>query len=422
MKPNFESDDPGLPYTGESHSVMHSPVSRVFSRTCATLLLALAVLASPPYVRAGEPEDDPLLELGTEDGHGGEDFMKYDRDQIKKQVKTFIPPLLSPAFTQHAFVLPPGLFRMGLSHRIVSIDGNDFFKNGNTNRAVFANSEVDRELTDLDIFYGFDLNREYLHAFTVRLNIPYKNSRVRGYVHPGGLQALNAHNTASTQELGDIGLFLKKKLMDQGNGPIGIAAVGAVFFPTGDNDERYGNDGTIMMQMPPAAPTSSIFGRFSDDGRLPSTLQPGTGSFSYLGGMFLTRQFDWRGLSLRGAFHLGATYRLVFKEDGVDPGDTATYFASLVMPIRKDFLSADLTCIVFDHEDDSYSGTFMDPVLGVIPRPDFSGGTTGFIAPSLIFSPDPQFRVTLSALLRVKDPDLGPAPQSIIRLGFSATF
>ena len=90
--------------------------------------------------------------------------MKFDRDQIKNQIKTFIPPLLRPAFTQHAFVLPPGLHSVAVSRRDLSIDGNDFFLDGDENTAVFGSSNVDRALTDLDIFYGFDFNREYLRA------------------------------------------------------------------------------------------------------------------------------------------------------------------------------------------------------------------------------------------------------------------
>jgi hypothetical protein len=55
-------------------------------------------------------------------------------------------------------------------------------------------------------------------------------------------------------------------------------------------------------------------------------------------------------------------------------------------------------------------------------RPSFSGGFTGMVAPSLIFSPDPQIRLTLSALIRVIEPDLGPAPPWVIRVGIDVTF
>ncbi|MCP3902237.1 MAG: hypothetical protein GY715_01265 [Planctomycetes bacterium] len=372
-------------------------------------------------VLAQESGSDPLLDLGTEKGIGGEDFMRFDRDQIKNQIKTFIPPLLRPAFTQHAFVLPPGLFSVGVSHTYGTIDGDDFFRNGNVNSAVFANSEVDRNITNLDIFYGFDLNTEYLHGFTARLNIPYKNSKVSGSIHPGGVQAITAFNSASTQEVGDVGLFLKKKILDQGNGPFGLAAVGAVFFPTGKNDEKFGDNGVIRFETPMGT-SNGIFGRFSDDGRLPSTLQPGTGDFSFLAGLFLTRQFDSNDFLGRSALHLGVTHRFMPEEDGIDYGDTTTFFTSFVKPIYKDYLSLDLTYVLNHHQDDSYAGQFMDPALGLINRPAFSGGTSGYIAPSLIFSPDPQIRMTLSTLFRIQDPDLGPAPDPVVRLGIDVTF
>ncbi|MDP7740799.1 MAG: hypothetical protein QGF67_05130, partial [Lentisphaeria bacterium] len=371
--------------------------------------MMLVVFGFPAVIQADDelPPANEFLDLGTEEGLGGKDFMKFDRDQIKNQIKTFIPPLLRPAFTQHAFVLPPGLHSVAVSRRDLSIDGNDFFLDGDENTAVFGSSNVDRALTDLDIFYGFDFNREYLHGFTARVNIPYRDSQVTGFIHPGGVQAISAFNTGSTQELGDIGLFLKKKIMDQGNGPFGLAAVGAVFLPTGRNDEKVGNDGVVRMDTP-AGTANSIFTRFSDDGRLPSTLQPGTGTLSYLTGAFLTRQYGAHDFLGRSALHLGITHRFVSEDDGIDFGDTTTWFASLVKPIYKDYLSTDLTFVAFDHQDDSYDGTTMDPVAGLIDRPSFSGGTSGYLAPSLIYSPDPQIRMTLSALIRVVDPDLGP--------------
>ena len=49
--------------------------------------------------------EDRFLNLGVD-----EDFTKLERGMIKDQVKNFIPPLLVPAVTGHAYVLPPGLF------------------------------------------------------------------------------------------------------------------------------------------------------------------------------------------------------------------------------------------------------------------------------------------------------------------------
>lgn len=393
---------------------------RFFEAGVFRAVFAIFLLALPSGTLAQEIGPDPLLDLGTKEGLGGEDFMRFDRDQIKNQIKTFIPPLLKPAFTQHAFVLPPGLYSLAVSNTYARIDG-DFFLDGDKNSAVFGNSEIERNFTNLDIRYGFDLNAEYLHGFTARINIPYKNSTVSGSIHPGGVQAITAFNSASTQELGDIGLFLKKKILDQGNGPFGLAVVGAVFLPTGKNDEKFGNDGVIRFQTP-MGETNDIFARFSDDGRLPTTLQPGTGDFSFMAGLFATRQFDSNDLLGRSALHVGVTHRFVPEADGFDGGARTTLFTSFVKPVYKDYVSLDFSYVLDIHQDDSYSGQFMDPVRGLIDRPSFSGGTTGFIAPSLIFSPDPQIRITLSGIFRIQDPDLGPAPESIIRLGVDVIF
>ncbi len=370
-----------------------------------------------------EIEGNPLLELGTEDGPGGEDFMRFDRNQIRHQIKTFIPPLLRPAFVGHAFVLPPGLASIQITNRTLEIEGDDFFLDGDTDSAGFRHSRVERNITDLSIFYGFDLNRKYLHGFTARLNIPYMNSKVSGHVHPFGVQSISAFNSGSTQEVGDIGLFLKKKILDQGNDPVGLAIVGGIFFPTGKNDEKFGDDGTIRVQMGAAPPTSSIFARFSDDGRLPSTLQPGTGTFSYMLGVVMTRQFDTNSVVGRSALHLGVKHKFVFENDGVDAGDTTTFFASFVKPVYKDYLSADLTFVMKHHEDDSYDGKIMNPAtMSLVNRPSFSGGTTAMLAPSLIYSPDPQIRLVGSFLFRVVEPDHGPAPGWVLRLGIDVTF
>jgi len=461
---------------------------------------------------------DNFLTLGTEKSqYGGEEFMKFDRGQISNQIKTFIPPLLRPAFTQHAFVLPPSTSSVSISQRFADINGDDFFKDGEVDKAVSHEFEVDRQLTDFDFFHGFDLNKKYLHGFTFRLNIPYLASQTNGHVHPNGQQFISLENAGSTQSLGDIGLFLKKKLLDQGNSPFGLAIAAAVFLPTGKNDETFGSKGRITAKRPAvpnttvaqgfdalqkenvdngtwgdgrcffsnfnadnrtlcnnnasfgvdaAGPTSfahgganednahvgdfpfnnGIFGRFSADGRLPTTLQPGTGTTSFLIAAFITRQFNPGSMIGRAAFHAGFNHKFIDEVDGIDPGDVTTVFASFVKPLYKDYLALDLTFVGFNEEEDSYAGNIPEPGLhtcttediGVIGgcnavgdevfqfelhhRPAFSSGFSGFLAPSLIFSPDPQMRATLSGLYRVIDPDLGPAPNTVIRAAVEYTF
>lgn len=207
--------------------------------------------------------------------------------------------------------------------------------------------------------------------------------------------------------------------------------------------------------MPFPASPDNVFDRFSPDGRLPALLQPGLGDFSFTVGLFLTRQFvpgdflidfeeslpqafrdlgRWPG---RSAFHLGAIHQFTQKADGIDPGDLTTFFASFVKPIYKDYLALDLTFVGFRRQEDKYSGTIVQPfpttvdlgkgpepaiVFREVQRPPFQRGITGYFAPSLIFSPDPQIRLTLSTLFRVKQPDLGPAPEFIFRAGLEVTF
>jgi len=461
---------------------------------------------------------DSLMDLGTSDSrYGGDDFMKYDRKQIRNQIKTFIPPLLRPAFTQHAFVLPPATTTIAVSQRFASIKGKDFFKDGQPNERVFASFEVNRQLTDLDIFQGFDLNTKYLHGFTFRLNIPYLATQTNGHIHPNGQQFIALENAGSTQSVGDIGLFLKKKILDQGNSPFGLSIAGAVFLPTGKNNETFGSNGRITAARPPvpnttvgqgfdklmeenvnngtwgapqcffsnfnaanralcnnnasfgvdaAGPLSfvdgvesnpdaqvgdfpfnnGVFARFSGDGRLPANLQPGTGELTFMVAAFVTRQFNPGNLIGRAALHAGFNHKFIKESDGISPGDITTVFTSFVKPIYKDFLSLDLTFVGFLEEKDSYAGKIPEPGIhtcvaadiGVIggctavgdqafqfelqDRPSFLKGFSGFIAPSLIFSPDPQIRATISGLYRVIDPDLGPAPETILRAAVEYTY
>ena len=397
---------------------------------CVHLVLTSAFNASaaePPRQEKQAKNDlaaDRFMTLGTKGGKlGGEEQKTFERSQIKSQIKTFIPPLLRPAFTQHAFILPPKTYSIGLTQRYMSFDGEDVFLDGNVDPR-FKDRDVERHFTDLDLLYGFDLNRKYLHGFTVKLNVPIRSTRLEGHLHPvGGNEIPRADAFGSTLDVGDVGLFLKKKVLDQGNGPIGLAVVGAVFFPTGNNDEKFGNNGVINT-LKPSGNSLGTFGRFSDDGRLPSRAQPGTGSFSYLAGAFFTRQFSPGGFPGRSAFHFGAAHKFVFEDDGIDPGDTTTYFATFVKPLYKDFLSLDLSLIGIYQQDDSYDGQFIKPGTPntLIDRPAFSGGNFHFIAPSLIFSPDPQIRMTVSGLYRFTDPDLGPAPPWVVGAKFDVIF
>lgn len=378
--------------------------------------------------RNGDTATDTYMKLGTPGGElGGEYQQEYERSDIKSQILTFIPPLLTPAFVQHAFVLPPGVFQVSVAERFVKLNGDDFFKDGSVDSVEFKDRTIDRHITDFDLFYGFDLNRKYLHSFTLAVNVPYINSGIHGSVHPPENPMVTVNATASSQEIGDVTVVLKKKIVDQGNFPVGVAAAGGLTLPTGKNDVKFGDNGFADMIIPGMPIMNMPFDRFTPDGRLPAPLQPGLGGVSYIAALFVTRQFNPGDFPGRSALHAGVAHQFVSEHDGVDLGDTTTVFTSYVRPIYKDYVAADLTFVGFYKEHDHYDGRRASATalpLGVvtIPREDFSGGWTGFFAPSLIFSPDPQIRFTGSFLYRAISPDLGPAPPWVVRVGLSVTF
>jgi len=445
-------------------------------------------------------------------------------EEVNHDIKTSILPSLKPAFVQHAYVLPPGKFAASISHRIAKIEGNgDFFKNGDVNQAVFKDLTVERHFTDVNFLYGFDLKNKYLRDFTLRVNIPYLDSQVNGFMHPNGQQFLSFDVGARTQDIGDVGIFLKKNVMYQGKNPFSLAIVGGVFLPTGNHNEKFGRNGQIKAKRPtPSNATATegydalqaenvangvwgdkrcffhnfnlahrtvcdgpatgaggafgvsaasqlsfspggadyenafsgdfpfnngTFGRFAGDGRLPSVLQPGTGKTSFLLGAFFTRQFEPNHFLGQSALHFGLTHKFVSKYDGVDFGDSTTYFISLVKPIHQIGLSIDLSLVGIDHENDFYEGKNPQPsihtcnrldidnsvedcmnegdeilLFDLIDRPSFAGGFTGLVAPSVILTSIPQFRLTLSGIFRVIEPDLGPAPAWAVRLGLGYSF
>ncbi len=407
-------------------------------------------IVGPAYF--GGQFEERLLNLGTE-----EKFEILERQLIKDQVKTFIPPLLVPTIGNHAFVLPPGLFQIATSFRFTNLSGDDFFKKGEVN-PVDRDKGTRRQFLTTSIRYGFDLNRKFLHSFTAVLNIPWQNSISSGDVlqtpgQPISSQTPNGdyrvNNGGSAAGLGDISFFIKKKLWDQANFPIGLAIGAGVFFPTGSNEETVGDNGCITVDRETttdetARPIGAVnpdgatcgtgrvmFRRFSEDGRFPMVLQPGKGTFSYQIGAFGTRQFlpgdmpDFlAGTSLdRGVIHFGAFHRFNGSSDGISAGDlTGAFFTGLV-PVYKDYVSLQVGNVNFFQQADSYEGMFKFPGTDTpVQRPSFSEGWTSLAGPGLIFSPDPVVRMTLTAMFRVKAPELGPAPPFVVNLGASFVF
>lgn len=397
-----------------------------------------------PPRRVGKPEvigpgyfgkqfEERLLNLGTE-----EQFETLERNLIKDQVKTFIPPLLVPTVGGHAFVLPPGLFQVATNVEFLNLGGDDIFKDGKPN-PIDIDKGVRRQFYTASIRYGFDLNRKFLHSFTAIVNIPYQSSVSTGDVilpSGGGGAGVDpgrylVKNSGHASGLGDISLFIKKKVWDQANFPVGLAFAAGIYFPTGSDQEKAGDNGRISVDRPDGSTVNTMFRRFSDDGRFPAGLQPGRGTVSYQLAGFVTRQFlpgdmpkFLAGTPLdRGVIHFGGFHRFNREHDGIDAGDLSVAFFTGLVPVYKDYVSLQFTNINLIQQADSYQGTFRFPgTTNAVPRPPFRKGWTSLVGPGLIFSPDPIIRITATALFRVKAPTLGPAPPFVVNIGTSFAF
>ena len=389
-------------------------------------LIASFWMWSISVVFATETFEEKFLNLGVD-----EDFTKLERGLIKEQVKNFIPPLLVPAIGGHAYVLPPGLFNFSTSFKFVNVDEDDWAGDPDN---IHRENQVQRRFLTSSLKYGFDLDRKYFHSFTAVVNLTYESSVNRGPVRlpDVGNNAKSVYNTGTSEGLQDLNIMIKKKIWDQGNKPIGWAVAAGVYLPTGKSSMKAGDNGIISVKDETTGTvTKPTFKRFTDTGELPAGRQLGFGDFSYKIASFWTRQFlpgdmpsFLEGTKFdRMAVHWGMAYRFNPEHEGVDPGDTATFFGSMVVPVYKDYLSAQVSTINKWQENDSYDGDFKFPNKSTAaPRPDFRGGWLNLIGPSLIYSPDPLVRFTATYLHRVKAPSLGPSPSYVVNLGVAITF
>lgn len=386
------------------------------------------VISNPPDIDPDSREND-YLKLGID-----RSYSDQERYSIQDQIQSFIPPIYEPVLTQSAFVLPPGALRFQTSYRnAAKMDAGDVAGQRKLG-ARFVDFGLERSFVDFDAFLGLD------HNMTVRVNIPLAFSRMDTELKPGFFEPVSVFPQGSSRALGDISVFLKKKFVDQGNFPIGLAGVAAVRIPTGSDDERFDGRTTVNIMgadmllplpaldaagMPIPGSADGTFRRFSNDGRLPAPLQPGLGTFGGSFGLFATRILEGGSFYGRGAFHTGALYELRPEHDGIDPGNEATFFFSAVKPVYGDKVALDLSYILKDQQNDSYAGLMLAPTaMGPLPmpRPTFSGGTTQFIGSSLILTPNPLFQVTFSGLVRVDQPAIGPSPDYVFRVALQYTF
>ncbi len=386
------------------------------------------VISSPPDLDPASRENT-YLDDGVDSSYADK-----ERYSIQDQIQSFIPPIYEPVLTQSAFVLPPGALRFQSSYRdVAKIDANDV-AGQQTLGARLVDFDLQRSFYDVDALLGLN------HNMTLRINVPFLFSRVRQELKPGFFEPVSVFPQGSSREIGDVSVFLKKKFIDQGNFPIALAGVAALRLPTGSDHERFDPRTTVNIMgsdmllplpavdaagMPIPGTVDGTFRRFSNDGKLPTPLQPGLGTWGGSLGIFATRILEGGSFYGRGAFHLGALYELRPEHNGIDPGNEATVFVSAVKPLWEDSVALDLSYILKDQQNDSYAGLMMVPTaMGpqVMGRPTFSGGTSQFLGSSLIFTPNPLFQITVSGLLRTAKPAVGPSPEFVLRLGFQYTF
>lgn len=336
--------------------------------------------------------------------------MKAERFRIADQIESFIPPLYEPVRPFHAYTLPPGAWRISLSGRGFRNDG-DFGRDSHYAK-LFRHVNVRSFDANLSIKYGF----EWLNFpdATLAVNIPYRSVDVSGAGHPFRIGALGITMDGGGQGIGDISVVLKKKWLDQGNSGFNFATFTGLILPTGKDDVEFKGAPTMSMfglGIPLPIPLN-LFGRGFFDKNLPPGLQPGQGSFGFRFGAAVTRQLR------RGALHAGIIYDALMENDGIEPGDELKYGVSYVFPpFESDTMAIDLSIFGRYKFDSEFRG------FGIMgPREDFKNGNVMFFSPSIIITPDPQFRFFFSPEIRILEPNRGPSPEWALMMGMTYTF
>ncbi len=352
-----------------------------------------------------DDEDYRFLSLGTQ-----KDYLKAERFRIADQIESFIPPLYEPVRPFHAYTLPPGAWRISLTGRGFRNDG-DFGRDSHYAK-LFRHVNVRSFDANLSIQYGFELPK--FPDATLAVNIPYRSVDVSGAGHPFRLDPLSITMDGGGQGIGDISVVLKKKWLDQGNYGINFATFTGLILPTGKDDVEFEGAPTMSMfglGIPLPIPLN-LFGRGFFDKNLPPGLQPGQGSLGFRVGGAVTRQFD------RGALHAGAIIDFLMENDGIEPGDELKYGVSYVFPpFDSDTVAIDLSVFGRYKWDSEFRG------FGIMgPREDFKYGNVLFFSPSVILTPNPQFRFFVSPEIRILEPNRGPSPEWALMLGMTYTF
>ena len=393
---------------------------------------APAEAAKPEPDYSVNPGDEKFLflNLGVR-----KQYMAAERGRLVDQLRTTIPPLYEPAFSPfHGYTLPARAFRVAVnSDRFTN---NHDFGSDKLYALFFSHVKVQSQEMDANFSYGLTTNN------TLNLVIPLRSTIISGTGNAFRIQPMVMSMNGSGFGVGDVQLMLKHKWFDQSEKHFNFATVAGVQLPTGKNDARFSDAQTLVMNGMPMGVSAAAGGPklnlFSDDLRLPNSLQPGTGAWGGMFGVMGTRQLTWN--RFRGAVHAGALYKAMKDtSEGVRPGNELMYAVSFVRPpLRSEHLTFDLTFFGRSKQSERYPGLIMHPEAGpngmplmnpdgslkmfITPRPPFEHGTVMFLTPSIVVLPKPSLRLTISPLVRVYEPNQGPSPAFRLVFGATTTF
>ncbi len=414
-------------------------------------LCVVALCAVTTRAVADDPDPDPDKAISIDDVDEDDrdhlflrlgksrDYLGTERHRIIDQIEAAIPSLYEPIRPFHGYTLPPGAWRVGLrttfGHNPSDYGTDDFYSK------FFEDVDVDFVRTELDIFHGFELGG--IRDLTARLTIPHKTTRLEGDGHPFRIDSLVTSMDGTSDGLGDIKFTLKKKWVDQANGPLTFATMLGVIFPTAQDDEQLSSAQTLFVNGTPMAvsnrvpgnPALDIFSRKAGDQLFPRIAQPGNGSWGVRLGFGATRQFE------RSALHAGLVFDSLSDNDGITPGDELRYGVSYVIPpFASDHITLDLSVfgrwkgdeefpglIMHPVRDPATGGPIIDPATGMpqpftTARPDFKHGNVLFASPALVYTPSPGVRLFVAPAFRIAEPRRGPSPEWLVTVGATFTF
>jgi hypothetical protein len=378
--------------------------------------------------------DYTFLTLGV-----AKDYLRAERWRAIDQIEQAIPAIYEPRLPFHGYTLPPGARRIAVGMTVARNPGD--FGTDEFYELFFDDVRIDFVKVNVDLFYGFEIGG--INDLVLRLNVPYKFQRHSGTGHPFRIDPMLMTMEGSGEGIGDISVTVKKKWVDQANGPLNFSTALGVILPTAADNEQFNASQTMIVGGTPMMgvsaivdgnPAIDIFGREAGDRHFPRIAQSGNGSWGGRFGLAVTRQFD------RGAVHAGAVFDLLADNDGITPGNELKYgFSYVFPPAHHDRFAVDLSIfgrwkgtekfpgmITHPERDPATGGPVMDAggnmVMFTTARPDFEHGNATFVSPTFVLTTSPNVRLIFSPAIRVLEPSQGPSPRWQFTLGQTFTF